>query len=855
MRKRKLILAFVIMVLMFATFSISSSAIYGSTPHYEPDGSTTTVYEVSSSEANRTVTVNCVDGSGRLIKRIVSKTRYDRNEIISICINGYDIVNYECEQRPLATCKFTKHTGTTYGTYAFIQMNAHFISLFSKNELTATVTLRKSEPLDYVVRHYIEDSPGSDNYSLHSSTARKTINYNDYITTSKKEISGYTLKEGYESNISGNFSWNWVGKYKNMPINPSCFEYNLVKSSWSDYDEDRAEHNESKDGKLNYCIDRVCYIDYYYDTSDYTITYDANLGTGAPAEQTKYHNNNLTLSTKTPTRTGFTFKGWGTSSTSKTPSYYPGGTYTDNKSCTLYAIWEMNGLQTYSIKYNANGGTGAPSSQTKTKGVAMKLSTTQPTRSGYTFKGWATSSSATTASYQPGSTYSSDAPLTLYAVWSYGSYDFSISNLTVSDSNPYQYEQITVKVRTDSWDKENAYTDIPIQFIYGGTIVNTQYVDFSAYGVANLTFTLNVGSTIGSKTLEARINWPKHNNETRTTNNSVSTTINVQDLYYEMSINVVAPNADYTEGTTVMTSFVVMNDSDFDIIPSDENMAMFILYYYKGSEKIVIWIERWHNVVIPKGGANLIYFRWTVPEGLAGQTVYCECTINSEYTIEEANRDNNRVTYSTTVKSKVDSQTPNTRYESQPPNNYSVISAPSETTKTATWSQWEYENNAFVIKNYGVQISQDQPKIAPDQSCTTAVYENRQWTMKSGYGITMSYLSGVTSVSGYNMPEAKAYTAAQKAYVTFPEYQYSGIYGQYRTLDNTSGTFVFKENTYADENDRLHFIPVYVVNGDYRVSVSVSEMWTPSGMIYATRNSNSINVDGSIFDDFYTGMH
>ncbi len=72
---------------------------------------------------------------------------------------------------------------------------------------------------------------------------------------------------------------------------------------------------------------------------------------------------------------------------------------------------------TYSVTYNANGGSGAPSAQTKTKDVSLTLSTTRPSRAGYNFLGWATSASATSAQYQPGSTYTANANVTLYAVW------------------------------------------------------------------------------------------------------------------------------------------------------------------------------------------------------------------------------------------------------------------------------------------------------------------------------------------------------------------------------------------------------------------------------------------------------
>ena len=70
----------------------------------------------------------------------------------------------------------------------------------------------------------------------------------------------------------------------------------------------------------------------------------------------------------------------------------------------------------YTITYNANGGSGAPAAQTKTYGVNLTLSSTRPTRTGYTFLGWSTSSGATSATYSAGGTFTSNANTTLYAV-------------------------------------------------------------------------------------------------------------------------------------------------------------------------------------------------------------------------------------------------------------------------------------------------------------------------------------------------------------------------------------------------------------------------------------------------------
>lgn len=71
---------------------------------------------------------------------------------------------------------------------------------------------------------------------------------------------------------------------------------------------------------------------------------------------------------------------------------------------------------TYTVKYNANGGSGAPRSQTKTYGVTLRLSSTRPTRSHYTFLGWATSANGSVA-YQPGGNYTANKAVTLYAKW------------------------------------------------------------------------------------------------------------------------------------------------------------------------------------------------------------------------------------------------------------------------------------------------------------------------------------------------------------------------------------------------------------------------------------------------------
>ena len=152
----------------------------------------------------------------------------------------------------------------------------------------------------------------------------------------------------------------------------------------------------------------------------YTVSYNANGGSGAPSNQTKQHDITLTLSSVKPTRSGYEFAGWGTSATDTGVKYSAGGQYTGNANITLYAIW--SNVAKLTLAYNANGGTGAPSRQTHLINTVSKISGVVPTRNNYVFLGWSTSSTATKPTYiingqYTNNSFTNGATVTLYAVW------------------------------------------------------------------------------------------------------------------------------------------------------------------------------------------------------------------------------------------------------------------------------------------------------------------------------------------------------------------------------------------------------------------------------------------------------
>lgn len=155
-----------------------------------------------------------------------------------------------------------------------------------------------------------------------------------------------------------------------------------------------------------------------------------------------------------PVKEGYDFGGWYTKDEyeKENGSKY---TFADEVAGDLILYGKMT-PKTYTVTYDLNGATGtAPAKQTKTHGEALTLSETVPTRTGYKFLGWATTATAAAASYQPGQPYSTDAAITLCAVWEQLTYTVTLPSgtgysvsATQSTTVPYG-ENFTFTVTVD----------------------------------------------------------------------------------------------------------------------------------------------------------------------------------------------------------------------------------------------------------------------------------------------------------------------------------------------------------------------------------------------------------------------
>jgi len=182
----------------------------------------------------------------------------------------------------------------------------------------------------------------------------------------------------------------------------------------------------------------------------YEITYEINNGTwnsGYTAPTTFTVETAVTLPTANDiSRTGYTFAGWYTAATNGNKVTQVGGNTEIIKSLTIYAHWTPD---TYTVTFDANGGTVDPASATFTVEQAATLPT--PTRDGYTFAGWYTAATNGNKVTQVGGNTDNLDDVTVYAQWT---------------ANIYEVElQAYVKYGTGSVDPNYP----PLNLVSGGT--------------------------------------------------------------------------------------------------------------------------------------------------------------------------------------------------------------------------------------------------------------------------------------------------------------------------------------------------------------------------------------------------
>lgn len=315
---------------------------------------------------------------------------------------------------------------------------------------------------------------------------------------------------------------------------------------------------------------------------------------------------------------------------------------------------------------------------------------------------------------------------------------------------------------------------------------------------------------------------------------------------HPVKITPIIPNAPYREKTIVISSFYIKNQSYDDYIPASELQMRFIVYNLTTGNQIYTETK---TVIVPAREKNLVAFSWYVPQGLNSEYVKVYAEIIDGTKVYNPNTRYRRTT------PFVYYNTPDTTYEREAPSGFTKPDEPQSTKAYTTWWEYKYEDSAFKKVNYGIGIYQGFKKETTPATGATATQNGSNWTMKSGYGISVMDCSIMTSVTNYETPSyGTGFTVPQYAYSLFPEYNYQNASGKITTMktkaENYMSHWVFPK---IGDADNVHYTPVWYPDGKYSVVIVQSDAWTPMGMLSCKDVISNITLSGNMYDDWYIG--
>ncbi len=199
----------------------------------------------------------------------------------------------------------------------------------------------------------------------------------------------------------------------------------------------------------------------------FVLSFDTQGGSPQPSNITKMSGNASEslgpIPSYTMVKSGYSFIGWSDASGGSTSSDvdYSVGDYVTvpPEGKTIYAVWESIPTYTYTVTYDANGGSGAPSSDsygpTTDTSHSFTLSTVKPVWENHTFRGWSTSRTGSTVTSL---TLTSSSPSgTVYAIWTEDpkntfsiQYDLNGGSGTIDGDSYSSYESVHAFTVTSS---------------------------------------------------------------------------------------------------------------------------------------------------------------------------------------------------------------------------------------------------------------------------------------------------------------------------------------------------------------------------------------------------------------------
>lgn len=316
----------------------------------------------------------------------------------------------------------------------------------------------------------------------------------------------------------------------------------------------------------------------------------------------------------------------------------------------------------------------------------------------------------------------------------------------------------------------------------------------------------------------------------------------------ELTIGIQTPNVAYLTDTDVITSVRVLNSSALPVLPGDSVILHFTVTKPDGS----IYTTQNKALVCPPTNNNLIWFRWHTPSTEGNYTLTASLTAANV-----AARSGWKDTLIWQIKKPIENTPPQTKVTDTRPSWFSIQTPnPCGYSSALSWNDWVY-NGSFVRRTYTAKLNASltvTPTKTTDGSnriLTATQNTNGVWTMKSGYGISENVTSGVllSSTTGSTIDGGSA-TPAQLTEGRYPEFDYY-FAGYFRLFDSMGGgSFQLKQNSYSQYGFRTHYIPIWYPNGEYTALATVSQAWTPGGML-GRDATGTVQIQDALPNDWY----